>query len=209
MFFYDKSNLIKAPDHTRLDEFKAYRVCAQRDTAATALLQKHGIETDPSNGLPSLFRKVAAKRCDLGLASDVAIYTYIAQDPKAAEFGMVKFPVLNVPGDILINARHKDAQKLAREWTQEIEKMQFDGRLLKLAEKNFGSFCAAHRSLKIKKDLLAQSKPPLYTEAHTKSCTSSAHRHQGEFSVKEYITYRPQINISNKKIPLGISFFPN
>ncbi len=137
VFFYHKPNLKKIPNHTSLAEFKPYRICAQRDSAAGELFKKHGIEIDPSNDLPSLFRKVAANRCDLGLAVDVAIYTHFAQDPKAAEFGIVNFTVFDIIGDILINSQHKDAQKLLKEWTLAIEKMQQDGSLLKLAEKNF------------------------------------------------------------------------
>ena len=137
IFFYHKSNLKKVPDPTRLDEFKPWRVCAQHDSAASVMLQKQGIVVDPSNDLPSLFRKVAARRCDLGLAADVAIYAHLGQDPRAAEFGILNFSKLDVAGDILINSQHGDAQKLAREWRGEIEKMQKDGSLLKLVEKHF------------------------------------------------------------------------
>jgi ABC-type amino acid transport substrate-binding protein len=142
VFFYAKQRFKNPPNLTTLEQFRAYRICAQQGSAASALFQKMGIEFDPSTDFPSLFRKVAANRCDFGLVVDLTYYAYlsgyqnVAVKPEA--FALLDFTVQDVPGDILINSNLKDAPKLAHDWALAIEKMQKDGTLQRLAEKYFG-----------------------------------------------------------------------
>lgn len=139
VFFYSKQHFSKAPQHTTLEEFRAYRICAQQDSAASQTLHRAGIMYDPSADLPSLFRKVAAGRCDLGLAIDISIAAHLPSEAQPNNFAIVNFPVMEVQVDLLLNSQMKDAPKLAHEWRMNADKFIKDGTFQKVAEKYFGS----------------------------------------------------------------------
>jgi ABC-type amino acid transport substrate-binding protein len=151
VFFHSKQHLSKIPNHTTLEAFRPYRICAQYDSAATQTLQRAGITIDPSSDLASLFRKVGAGRCDLGLAIDVSIATQLMQEEHAADFGLIRFPVMEVQVDLLINAQMKDAAKLAHEWRVNTDKFIKDGSFQKAAERSFGPIAVPDGFLKFER----------------------------------------------------------
>ena len=151
VFFYARQHFSKAPQHNSLEEFRNYRICAQYDSAASQTLRAAGITFDPSSDLPSLFRKVSAGRCDLGLAIDVSITAYLLNESQPGNWGVINFPVMEVPVDFLINSQMKDAQKLAREWRMAADKFIKDGSLQKVAEKSMGGIAVPEGFLKFER----------------------------------------------------------
>lgn len=159
VFFYARQHFPKAPQHTSLEEFRAYRICAQQDSAASQTLRAAGISFDPSSDLPSLFRKVGAGRCDLGLAIDISITAHLLNEAQPGNWGTINFPVMEVPVDLLINSQLKDAQKLAREWRLAADKLIKDGTLQKVAEKSMGRIAVPEGFLKFERKEEAPQAP--------------------------------------------------
>lgn len=151
VFFHSKQHLTKIPNHTTLEAFRPYRICAQHDSAATQTVQRAGIVIDPSSDLASLFRKVAAGRCDLGIAIDVSIAAQLMREERATDFAVIPFPVMEAQVDLLINAQMKDAAKLAHEWRVNADKFIKDGSFQKAAERSFGRIPVPESFLKFER----------------------------------------------------------
>jgi ABC-type amino acid transport substrate-binding protein len=137
-FFHLKNNFSNPPLNS-FEEYQKYTICGQNESAAAPVFNKLKIKYDTASDLPTVFRKVAAGRCDFGFSSDLAFTKFVQSNSLGEQFIIDKFIILDVFADILINSSYPNAKKIAQDLSSSLERMRKDGSLQRLAEKNLGA----------------------------------------------------------------------
>ncbi|MGE0087235.1 MAG: substrate-binding periplasmic protein [Desulfococcaceae bacterium] len=142
LLFYRKDRFPKGFSYQKLSDLKNYRIGVLAGGTTDVVGRANNLDIDPAYDLDLVFKKLDAKRDDLGVASEFSIELMLHDlfKDRAAEYGINKeVPFHSINSVLLLNDRHPDFAYFEQKLKAGMKEISKNGQWQQILEQFYGA----------------------------------------------------------------------